>query len=73
MAKPKDETTYYQQLHRDCGGEIVIVADGSTPPKVRMCCKTCQSFWAMQTPPYFAGVAIPADWISYEPKGEAKA
>ncbi len=41
------KASYVQQVHRDCGGEIVVVA---TPEKVAIACRRCKSVWTMDAP-----------------------
>lgn len=68
--EPQDQPQvgYYQQLHKDCGGEICIVATNEAPPTALMLCKSCRTTWRAATPKGYSGIGIPADWMPYDPE-----
>lgn len=58
----------YQQLHKDCGGELAVCASKST---IRVICKRCRTAWDIYNPYSGFQIAIPAEWESYPGKGGA--
>ena len=37
----------YQQLHKGCGGEIVVIRRGDKDGGLEMCCKRCSDTWSI--------------------------
>ena len=62
---------YRQQIHKDCGGEIVAVASSNN---LGLACKSCHTFWGFDLP--FLGVKIPAsrpeEWVDFASTGVLK-
>ena len=64
------EAVCMQQVHKGCGGEIVVCAGGGS---VLLACDVCHASWALPMP--FAMAAPPDDWEDYVcvqtlPKGD---
>ena len=61
---PATEPVWKQQIHADCGGELVIVAvKAERAGKFAIACRTCREVLEINTP-YFGivGAAIPKEW-----------
>lgn len=48
-----------QQVHKDCGGEIIVIALGKS---WQLCCKTCLLSWVLQSPTYIE--KLPKDFVN---------
>jgi len=38
---------YVQQVHKECGGEIVVVSQGRI---LALCCRKCETVWNFESP-----------------------
>jgi len=67
MKKKVNCDGYYQQVHKKCGGEIVLIANKI---KLKCICKKCMTIWNMQLPLYGIEVNIqaPKEFKNYNPK-----
>ena len=44
---PEPKLHYVQQVHKNCGGEIVVVAENRT---LALCCRKCEVVWNFASP-----------------------
>jgi hypothetical protein len=67
--KPEAEKpVYIQQVHADCGGQIVVVVSNQTQ-EVALACKACKALWEIDNPvlhPLVGGLMRPTDWRDCE-------
>jgi hypothetical protein len=59
--------TWKQQIHKGCGGELVIIAK---PGIFAIVCKSCKTVWNIDLSIFGISnlpAALPNDWESYEP------
>lgn len=61
------EPAFFQQLHANCGGEIIPISNGKS---LEMHCKLCRTQWVFYG--LYAAISVPKDWVNFDPQGVQK-